>query len=276
MPLATDLIRCEFCKNEYKGTRGLRKHIHSCKSIPDNVVPSEAADKMIHDIEKKEVSEIAYIIVNDRRPETDSCKSPEKKKGWFHTIVSGIAKSLGYSPSKKNKKEDEGKKASDNVKPISCSSVLINVTRETNSLNRYPIDEFSANESAINEAACNKAVKESVSNAVEPRAQIYKKIAVPKALRVQVWNVYIGREIGVTNCPLCNAVEIQQGDGGTWHASHVIAEAKGGKTIIENLRVCCRSCNTSMGTCDMIEYCNKYYPDAIQRLRLSAIGQVDA
>lgn len=42
---------------------------------------------------------------------------------------------------------------------------------------------------------------------------------------------------------------------------HVIAEANGGATVLENLKPICTRCNSSMGTTNMMEFA-KQFPDS--------------
>ena len=39
-----------------------------------------------------------------------------------------------------------------------------------------------------------------------------------------------------------------------FEAGHIIAESKGGETILDNLRPICKSCNSSMGNKNWFEY----------------------
>jgi 5-methylcytosine-specific restriction endonuclease McrA len=94
------------------------------------------------------------------------------------------------------------------------------------------------------------------------------KKRIPKKLRIDVWNKYIGAKKGLVQCPLCLENEIQQGSCNGWDAGHVIPEANGGETTIDNLRVICKGCNSSMHKKHMKEYCG-HYPGAIDRLKLS-------
>jgi len=43
-----------------------------------------------------------------------------------------------------------------------------------------------------------------------------------------------------------------------FHCGHVIAEAKGGETVIENLRPICKKCNLSMGTDNLNDFRKRY------------------
>lgn len=75
-----------------------------------------------------------------------------------------------------------------------------------------------------------------------------KKQTIPKVLKDNVWNKYIGINIGQTNCLCCKTNKISQHN---FHCGHVISESKGGKTDIDNLRPICSNCNLSMSTQNM-------------------------
>ncbi len=87
-----------------------------------------------------------------------------------------------------------------------------------------------------------------------------KRKSIPKIIKDQVWDHYVGKEKGNILCFCCKKKEIRQS---SFHAGHVIAVAKGGSTTVDNLRPICRSCNQSMGTMDMNSFIETYKPDAI-------------
>lgn len=78
-----------------------------------------------------------------------------------------------------------------------------------------------------------------------------KKKPIPKAIKIQVWNKYIGEEIGKHKCLCCLTRDITQA---SFHCGHYIAESKGGATTVENMRPICELCNKSMGTMNMQEF----------------------
>jgi hypothetical protein len=71
------------------------------------------------------------------------------------------------------------------------------------------------------------------------------KKTIPKALKIAVWNKYIGEDIGKTKCLCCNITDITQMK---FHTGHIISEFNGGLLNIDNLKPICESCNKSMGT----------------------------
>ena len=82
-----------------------------------------------------------------------------------------------------------------------------------------------------------------------------KKIYIPIALKIQVWDKCIGLEIGKHKCLCCKTIDIIQM---SFHCGHVIPECKGGETILSNLKPICQTCNLSMGTKNMDEFMKKF------------------
>jgi hypothetical protein len=78
-----------------------------------------------------------------------------------------------------------------------------------------------------------------------------KKKTIPAAIKKLVWNKNIGEDIGKSKCYCCKSTDISQT---SFHCGHVIAESKGGKTIVSNLKPICQNCNSSMGTKDMNDF----------------------
>lgn len=79
----------------------------------------------------------------------------------------------------------------------------------------------------------------------------YKKKSIPKSLKIKVWNTYVGEDIGKIKCLCCDTIDITQS---IFECGHIIAEAKGGETSLENLRPICSTCNKSMKTINMNDY----------------------
>lgn len=78
-----------------------------------------------------------------------------------------------------------------------------------------------------------------------------RKKTIPKKLKIDVWNYYIGNEIGMSKCMCCQETEIIQGH---FEVGHVVSERSGGATNINNLRPVCSLCNKSMGVKNMLEF----------------------
>jgi 5-methylcytosine-specific restriction endonuclease McrA len=77
----------------------------------------------------------------------------------------------------------------------------------------------------------------------------YKKKPL-KAIRDILWEIHFGKSL-IGNCYCCNE-QIQYNKN--YEAGHIEAEARGGKTEINNLKPVCRTCNRSMGTMNMEEF----------------------
>jgi len=82
----------------------------------------------------------------------------------------------------------------------------------------------------------------------------YKKKTIPKALKRMVWDKHIGEDIGKSLCKCCNLTAITQM---SFHCGHILAEANGGETNIDNLLPICELCNKSMGTTNLLEFKKK-------------------
>ena len=100
----------------------------------------------------------------------------------------------------------------------------------------------------------NKKSKENIEN----KENIKNIKNVPKSIKDNTWDRYVG-DIYSINCLCCNYNIIKSNN---FHCAHVIPHSKGGKTIVENLRPVCSTCNLSMGQNNLFEWCEKYYPNA--------------
>ena len=79
--------------------------------------------------------------------------------------------------------------------------------------------------------------------------------SIPKPVRTQVWNKYIGEDVGSCKCLCCKSTKITQLN---FICGHVISEFNGGEIEINNLRPICNECNLSMGTTNMDIFVKKY------------------
>jgi 5-methylcytosine-specific restriction endonuclease McrA len=85
---------------------------------------------------------------------------------------------------------------------------------------------------------------------VNPRKSATKK-KISAAVKKLVWNTNIGEDIGKSKCMCCNSTDITQL---SFNCGHIVAESKGGATIVSNLKPICQNCNSSMGPMNMIEF----------------------
>lgn len=81
----------------------------------------------------------------------------------------------------------------------------------------------------------------------------YKKKSIPKAIKNNVWNLYFNN-LAEGFCKICKCRLIRD----NWECGHIIAESKGGETIVSNLTVLCSQCNKSMGSNNLEDFMKKY------------------
>jgi hypothetical protein len=103
-------------------------------------------------------------------------------------------------------------------------------------------------------AECDELVSEKI------QLPYKKKIKISEALKTSVWNKYVGELIGSKECLCCGISKMSSRD---FHCSHVIAEAKGGSTTLDNLRPTCAKCNLSCSTKNLREFARDNYGRAI-------------
>lgn len=87
------------------------------------------------------------------------------------------------------------------------------------------------------------------------KTTLRKKDQIPKKVKEEVWNKYIGDDIPKHLCLCCKLNRIKMVD---FQVGHVLSEKDGGTLAISNLRPICASCNHSMGSQNMLEYAKRY------------------
>ena len=78
-----------------------------------------------------------------------------------------------------------------------------------------------------------------------------RKKNIPKTVKDLCWERWVGASIAATECLCCFTRPITMS---SFHCGHVIAEANGGSTTVDNLRPICATCNLSMRTKTMTEF----------------------
>lgn len=91
-----------------------------------------------------------------------------------------------------------------------------------------------------------------VKEVIKPKST--RKKAIPKVVRQNIWNTYIGEYSGKGKCFCCNYTELTSFQ---FECGHVISEYNGGDVNIANLRPICSLCNKSIGKKNMVEYMTK-------------------
>ncbi len=81
------------------------------------------------------------------------------------------------------------------------------------------------------------------------------KNKIPSGVKKSVWDIYVGPTLNIGNCFCCKSQPITTTN---FDCGHVQAKSKNGKNDLSNLRPICGSCNSSMGTQNMLEYMKTY------------------
>ena len=84
-----------------------------------------------------------------------------------------------------------------------------------------------------------------------------RKANIPKALKMTIWDEYVGKDKRRALCICCcdREIEINNCEYG-----HIVSEKEGGQVSVENMLPICRQCNRSMGAEHMGEYVQRCYP----------------
>ena len=206
----------------------------------------------------KEIPEKAALHFKEIYPKAWSMSTRPKRP---HVNFNHFQESLGFLV--------------ENIPEIDSSQKLIGIVEEHNTnLSHWPYEEFShLSEEQHNKSVnmkfylgCSKHVSnewgyEWVREIIEVKTgkklkSHKKKKTIPKSLRTNVWNKYIGKEKGEVLCVCCMERCIQQAE---FQAGHIISEANGGKTNSDNILPICGSCNNSMKTMHMRSYIEQHY-----------------
>lgn len=104
---------------------------------------------------------------------------------------------------------------------------------------------------AIAAVAAAKAAK--VPPVTKPRKEKQK---IPKVIKDEIWDYYIGNDVAQAKCPCCQKTPITMRE---FVAGHVLSEKNGGAVTCENLVPICNKCNSSMGARHIIEFTLAHY-----------------
>jgi 5-methylcytosine-specific restriction endonuclease McrA len=105
-------------------------------------------------------------------------------------------------------------------------------------------------------------IKEQTGFIVKTYKKERPKKSVPKGLKIDVWNKCVDKKERQAMCICCNERTISLED---FHIGHIQPESKGGIMASDNLLPICSTCNLSMGSSNMRDYIEKYYPNNISQ-----------
>ena len=170
-----------------------------------------------------------------------------------HLKMSKISFLLAYAfiwkdANEKDREIMENEEFSKNFMELSLTNIehstLNNGPQETEFVKAFPLFKIDL----------DKEISKKIPN--DPTAFSRKK-TIPATLKTDIWNYWIGPQIGESKCLCCGTKPIRQRE---FEAGHVKAESHGGTTDIVNLRPICGQCNKSMGTQHMVAFMERYFP----------------
>ena len=91
---------------------------------------------------------------------------------------------------------------------------------------------------------------------INPNAKTQnRRISIPNSVRQKLWINYFKESL--KGYCMCCGKEITYHD---YHISHKIAVSRGGDNSIDNLTICCSSCNMSMKDMNFFQFKELFYP----------------
>ena len=102
-----------------------------------------------------------------------------------------------------------------------------------------------------------KIVEEYTGKIIKSTSSYSKKKKIPKKVKNDSWDLYVGKNVANTKCICCRTSEINAKD---FVAGHIISEYNGGQVVVDNLLPICQQCNSSMGVTNMEDYITAHYP----------------
>lgn len=102
-----------------------------------------------------------------------------------------------------------------------------------------------------------KIVEEHTGKIIKSTSSYSKKKKIPKKVKNDSWDLYVGKNVANVKCICCRTSEIYQKD---FVAGHIVSEYNGGEVVVDNLLPICQPCNSSMGVTNMEDYVTAHYP----------------
>ena len=91
-----------------------------------------------------------------------------------------------------------------------------------------------------------------------------KKKRIPKKIKNDSWDKYIGPNIADELCVCCQTTSINAKD---FIAGHIISEHNGGQVIVDNIMPICSGCNLSMSSENMRDFIENHYPNNLEQFQ---------
>jgi hypothetical protein len=101
-------------------------------------------------------------------------------------------------------------------------------------------------------------IEEQTGEKIIKTSKILKtKKSIPKKIKNDSWNTYIGNDKSSALCLCCRNTKISMND---FTAGHIISEKNGGIMTVENIVPICNQCNLSMSSKNMDKYIQDHHP----------------
>ena len=230
----------EYLESEYARARGKTPHDEARRALlACSIEVLQLAEKITRKFKDKESidSVLNKCIAGDKPlPWKELCELTESIggiKGKFH----------GARLAEEKRKEREEKKR------LRAEANAIAVAAATATAIQVAADAIAV----IAVAKAKKATE--VPPVAKPRKE-KQKIPIPKVIKDEIWDYYIGNDVAQTLCPCCQKKPITMRE---FVAGHVLSEKNGGAITRENLVPICNNCNSSMGARHMIEFTQTHY-----------------
>lgn len=81
---------------------------------------------------------------------------------------------------------------------------------------------------------------------------------IPKKIKNDSWDLYVGSQYGKAYCIVCETTEINSKN---FEAGHIISDKNGGKNTVDNIIPICGQCNKCMSDKNMNDYIKEFHPN---------------
>lgn len=236
-----DDSECVYCHKFFSSKCNVIKHIrYNCKIYKHQKVKEEK-EKMETYRKQGKVEEENKLLISQNNDLKKMNNLLNEKISDMETINKLLSeKVLELSVANKNDKKHE--KLNCKVDELCCK-----IKKMDNNFNKNVkqkiIDEINIRSNEESEQIIYKSKNK------------IKKNKIPPKLRMMVWDKYIGKNIGKSECLCCETATISQMD---FQCGHVVSEANGGDLHIDNMLPICPVCNNSMKTQDLFEFKNTF------------------
>lgn len=254
--------KCERCgENDSSTKSNLLKHLRRIKPCPpnlSNISPEDYIEKLLHREYNEKTYDCEYCNTKfNSRSNKSRHKTTCKAKQEFEGIDNILKQSNRIDELALRLTALEQQKNNDTLQ-LQRNNSQLNVQIKEKDKTIQELQKVVENLTQNNKTMSEEQDASFEASTSAPTKK--KKTKIPQSKRILCWNTYIGEEIGKTKCPCCQIMDISPF---AFQCGHVVSDAKGGDTSIENLRPICDKCNNDMGTTDMREFAMMHFGTVI-------------